>query len=103
MRIIAGSVLVSMVLAGGAFAQVSPTPESPTPVAPLTVPDAKREKAEKDLDRVVCKREYDMGSNIPRKICMTQRERLIMAERTAAELNRVDRGETVQQDKPGIN
>jgi hypothetical protein len=60
-------------LAAADPAAAEPTPATTTQAAPAAQQGQTQAKKE-DLDRVLCKREAEVGSHRPRKICMTIRE-----------------------------
>jgi len=59
-------------------------PEIETAPAPPPSPRAEE-------DRVICKRERLVGSNRPQKVCMTQRERAQMRDRSRDMMDRSTR------------
>lgn len=68
-----------------------------------TAPPAKPEKpARDDPNRVVCTREHEVGSNRPKKVCMTVAQRDEMRERARRNMDpgrsSVDRGVAVTND-----
>lgn len=61
-------------------------PETETAPAPPSAPRTEE-------DRVICKRERLVGSNRPQKVCMTQRERAQMRDRSRDMMDRSTREE----------
>ena len=75
----AGMAAPSLVLADGA------TPPPPPPAAPA-------KPALDDPDRIVCTREHVVGSNRPKKICMTVAQREEYRDQTRRTMDETRRG-----------
>jgi len=61
--------IVSAALAVALMFAADPSPASSTPQ-----PDAAKPAAESEKDRIICKREHEVGSNRRKKICRTVQE-----------------------------
>lgn len=73
-------------------AAAGPTEPAPPPVGPQAeasaTAGAATEEADEDLDRVVCRREMLTGSNLPRRVCLTVRERNQLSDQAQDNLAR---------------
>jgi len=67
------------------------TPEATAPTEAAAAAPMKL-AAGKDDDRVICVREYVVGSKRPQKVCMTNAERVELAERTRIEMRHGTQG-----------
>lgn len=73
--------------------QAPQTPSVAASAAPETPAAAQAPApAEDPGDRMVCRREHVLGSNRRERICMTQRQRAELQDRSEQELRRAGRG-----------
>ena len=98
---LAVTALVATALPCGAAAEPETPPAVETPAeAPPPAPKPKPKPAKDEPDRLVCVREYVVGSNRPQKVCMTVVERDRMRE-AAARLLSEQRGATALREGVG--
>lgn len=88
-----GRLVVVLGLAAGLSAPVAAyAADSANSTPPASAPSAPAKPAQDDPDRIVCTREHVVGSNRPKKVCMTVAQREEYRDQTRRTMDESRRG-----------